>query len=187
VYITRGLTFRCQKRDEGQRKEAHLTPSRSTSHSARIALSASARIPWSSIGTPFQRTSIGRAVASAEAYAHSSTRSVSPGLSNTLAMRLHLKSHGIRVFGQQGNPKCGDHVCALHARIRRKRVEASHTHPSVLPVWTSVDQSSYAGAYMRSVNSRMNFCNSAWPVAGLYCNAVVRLSPPSPGRGSRGM
>lgn len=60
-------------------------------------------------------------------------------------------------------------------------------HPSVLPVSTSVVQSAYAGAYMRSVNSRMNVCISAWPVAGPYCSAVARLRPPSPWRGSRGI
>ena len=39
---------------------------------------------------------------------------------------------------------------------------------------------------MRSVNSRMNACVRARPVAGPYCSAVARLSPPSPSRGSRG-
>jgi hypothetical protein len=62
-----------------------------------------------------------------------------------------------------------------------------YPHPSVLPVSTSVVQSAYAGAYMRSVNSRMNACVGARPVAGPYCSAVARLSPPSPWRGSRGI
>lgn len=50
----------------------------------------------------------------------------------------------------------------------------------------SVVQSAYAGPYIRSVNSRMNACVRARPVAGPYCSAVARLSPPSPSRGSRG-
>ena len=57
----------------------------------------------------------------------------------------------------------------------------------MFPASTSVVQSAYAGACMRSVNSRMIFCKGARPVAGLYCSAVARLSPPSPWRGSRGI
>jgi len=49
-----------------------------------------------------------------------------------------------------------------------------------------VAQFSYAGAYTRSVNSWINFCVCARPVAGLYCSAVARLNPLSSGRGSRG-
>jgi hypothetical protein len=119
----------------------------------------------------FQRTSSGRAEASADGYVHSSTRSVSPGLSNNLAMRLHLYTH---------NPQMRQTV------PRARKQDPQCPHPSVLPAWTSVDQSAYAGAYMRSVNSRMNFCKGTRPVAGPYCSAVARLSPPSPWRGSRG-
>ena len=53
-----------------------------------------------------------------------------------------------------------------HRAMRCNAQWESRTHPSVLPVWTSVTQSSYAGAWMRSVNSRMNARVSAWPVAG---------------------
>ena len=68
-----------------------------------------------------------------------------------------------------------------------RKIKEERPHPSVLPVSMSVAQSAYAGAYMRSVNSRMDACVRARPVAGLYCSAVARLSPPSPSRGSRGI
>src|SRR6266404_1980627 len=59
-------------------------------------------------------------------------------------------------------------------------------YPSVFPVWMRAVQSSYAGAYTRSVNSRMNARVRARPVAGPYCSAVARLTPPSSGSGLRG-
>ncbi len=70
----------------------YLGPLFSTSQPTRVSLRASARIPRPSMGTACQRRSMGRAVASAETYAHSSTRSVSPGLSSNLAMRTHLRA-----------------------------------------------------------------------------------------------
>ena len=83
-----------------------------------MALSESGRIPWPSIGTAFQRTSSGRAEASAEGYVHSSTRSVSPGLSNIFATRLHLYT-----TDRQTVPRAHGQDFMVSAPVRVARVD----------------------------------------------------------------
>lgn len=78
------------------------------------------------------------------------------------------------------------HSSAMIVSPRLHSVITQRDQPSVLPVCTSVAKPACAGRKTRAEKACTKACSAGMPVAGPYCSAVARFSPPSPARGALG-